>query len=133
MLSVGIDFGTTNSSVAAFDGKGNRLLALDERAPNPEVMRSLLYMTREGEIFAGQKALDLYTEQNTGREVRLERRYIGEVKMVFSDMTVVKDAFALVDVNEPGRLFQVIINRIRGLGPTIMLTNDDPLQRGELK
>jgi hypothetical chaperone protein len=69
-------------------------------------MRSLLYITRAGDVVAGQRALDLYTEQNTGREVKLERRYIGEVKMVFSDMTVVKDAYALVDVNEPGRLFQ---------------------------
>jgi hypothetical chaperone protein len=79
---------------------------LDERAGDPRVMRSLLYITRDGTIEAGQRALDLYTEQNTGREVRLERRYVGEVTMTFSDMSVTKDAFALVDVNEPGRLFQ---------------------------
>jgi len=106
MLSIGIDFGTSNSSVAAFDGSAVRLLPLDPHARDPRVMRSLLYITRAGEIIAGQRALDLYAEQNTGREVKLERRYIGEVKMTFSDMTVVKDAFALVDVNEPGRLFQ---------------------------
>lgn len=106
MLSIGIDFGTSNSSVAAFDGASVRLVPLDTHARDAQVMRSLLYITREGDIVAGQRALDLYTEQNTGREVKLERRYIGEVKMVFSDMTVVKDAYALVDVNEPGRLFQ---------------------------
>src|SRR3990170_1326458 len=106
MLSIGIDFGTSNSSVAAFDGNAVRLLPLDPHARDPHVMRSLLYITRAGEVVVGQRALDLYTEQNTGREVKLERRYIGEVKMTFSDMTVVKDAFALVDVNEPGRLFQ---------------------------
>lgn len=106
MLSIGIDFGTSNSSVAVYDGTSVRLLPLDEHARDAQVMRSLLYITRAGDIVAGQRALDLYTEQNTGREVKLERRYIGEVKMVFSDMTVVKDAYALVDVNEPGRLFQ---------------------------
>ena len=115
MLSIGIDFGTSNSSVAVFDasaplsagGQRVRLLPIDRHARDPQVMRSLLYITRGGEIVAGQRALDLYTEQNTGREVRMERRYVGEVKMVFSDnMTVVKDAYALVDVNEPGRLFQ---------------------------
>jgi hypothetical chaperone protein len=106
MLSIGIDFGTSNSSIAAFDRESVRLLPLDSEARDPQVMRSLLYITRDGEIHAGRRALDLYTEQNTGREVKMERRYIGEVKMVFSDMTVVKDAFALVDVNEPGRLFQ---------------------------
>jgi hypothetical chaperone protein len=106
MLGIGIDFGTSNSSVAVYDGSSVRLLPLDPHARDAQVMRSLLYITRAGELVAGQRALDLYTEQNTGREVKLERRYIGEVKMVFSDMTVVKDAYALVDVNEPGRLFQ---------------------------
>jgi hypothetical chaperone protein len=106
MLSIGIDFGTSNSSVAVCDGGSVRLLPLDAHARDAQVMRSLLYITRDGEIVAGQRALDLYTEQNTGREVILERRYLGEVKMVFSDMVVVKDAFAMVDVNEPGRLFQ---------------------------
>lgn len=106
MLSIGIDFGTSNSSVAAFDGASLRLLPLDPHARDPRVMRSLLYIPRDGEIVAGQRALDLYTEQNTGREVRLERRYIREVTMTFSDMTVTKDAYAMIDVNEPGRLFQ---------------------------
>ena len=114
MLSIGIDFGTSNSSVAVYDpsaplrvGAPNvRLLELDAHANDRRVMRSLLYIPRDGEIVAGQRALDMYTEQNTGREVRMERRYLGEVKMTFSDMEVVKDAYAMVDVNEPGRLFQ---------------------------
>lgn len=106
MLSIGIDFGTSNSSVAVFDNGSLRLLPLDAHARDARIMRSLLYVTREGEIVAGQRALDLYTQQNTGREVRLERRYIRKVTMVFSDMTVTKDAYAMVDVNEPGRLFQ---------------------------
>ncbi len=109
MLSIGIDFGTSNSSVAVYDpaaGGSVRLLPLDPHAADARVMRSLLYISRDGEIVAGQRALDLYTEQNTGREVIMERRYIAELKMVFSDMTVVKDAYAMIDVNEPGRLFQ---------------------------
>ena len=106
MLSIGIDFGTSNSSVAAYDGQTIRLLPLDGHGRSPEVMRSVLYITREGEILVGQRALDLYTEQNTGREVRLERHRLGEIKMVYSDMTYFEDAFAMIDVNEPGRLFQ---------------------------
>ena len=106
MLSIGIDFGTSNSSVAVFDGQTVRLLELDAHAEDPRVMRSLLYIPRDGEIVAGQRALDTYTEQNTGREVRMERHYLGEITMVFSEMEVVKEAYAMVDVNEPGRLFQ---------------------------
>jgi hypothetical chaperone protein len=107
MISIGIDFGTSNSSMAVCRDGRVELLPLDAHARDARVMRSLLYITRAGEVHAGQRALDLYTEQNTGREVRMERRYIGEVRMMYSDgMEVVKDAFALVDVNEPGRIFQ---------------------------
>lgn len=115
MLSIGIDFGTSNSSVAVYDHAaplkaGRRtvkLLDLDVRAKDPRVMRSLLYIPRDGAIVSGQQALNLYTEQNTGREVRMERYSLGEITMTFSDgMEVVKEAYAMVDVNEPGRLFQ---------------------------
>jgi hypothetical chaperone protein len=106
MLSIGIDFGTTNSSVAVFDGGKLRLVDLDPAAPDPRVMRSLLYITRGGEVVAGQRALEMYTEQNTGREVRLERRLIGEIDMTFSDMSIHRHVFGVVDVNAPGRLFQ---------------------------
>ncbi|MCH8007275.1 MAG: Hsp70 family protein [Chloroflexi bacterium] len=106
MLSIGIDFGTSNSSVAVYDGQTVKLLELDAHAKDRRVMRSLLYIPRDGEIVAGQRALDLYTEQNTGREVKMERHSLGEITMTFSEMEVVKDAYAMVDVNEPGRLFQ---------------------------
>ncbi|MCH7579952.1 MAG: Hsp70 family protein [Chloroflexi bacterium] len=106
MLSIGIDFGTSNSSVAVYDGQTVKLLELDTHAKDRRVMRSLLYIPRDGEIVAGQRALDLYTEQNTGREVKMERHSLGEITMTFSEMEVVKEAYAMVDVNEPGRLFQ---------------------------
>ena len=114
MLSIGIDFGTSNSSVAVFDPAAPlragvpdvKLLELDAHAKDRRVMRSLLYIPRDGEIVAGQRALDLYTEQNTGREVKMERHSLGEITMTFSEMEVVKEAYAMIDVNEPGRLFQ---------------------------
>jgi hypothetical chaperone protein len=106
MISIGIDFGTSNSSIAVFDGASVRLLPLDPDARDVSVMRSLLYLTREGEVFAGQRALALYTEQNTGREVKLERRWLGEIELIYSDMKVIRGMYALVDVNAPGRLFQ---------------------------
>ena len=107
MLSIGIDFGTSNSSVAVYDGREIRLLALDPQARDPRVMRSLLYITRDGEIIAGQRAQETYTEQNTGREVKLERRLVGEIDMTFAEVgTLHRHVFGLVDVNEPGRLFQ---------------------------
>jgi hypothetical chaperone protein len=70
-------------------------------------MRSLIYIERSGRMWFGHAALDRYLEQNTGRAVRYEMRRVGEIEMVFAEVgTLVKDAYALIDVNEPGRLFQ---------------------------
>ena len=104
MYSIGIDFGTSNSSVAIFDGQTTRLLPLDPAASNPEVMRSLLYIPRDGEIVAGQRALDLYTEQNTGREVIMERRYLRAITMTFPAMSRTLDASASVAVPDSMRV-----------------------------
>ncbi|HLF80022.1 MAG TPA: Hsp70 family protein, partial [Dehalococcoidia bacterium] len=107
MLSIGVDFGTSNSSVAVYDGTHLRLLDVDPQAPDPRVMRSLIYFERSGEMHFGRRALSSYLEQNTGRPVRYEMRRVGEIQMTFAEIgTLVKDAFALIDVNEPGRLFQ---------------------------
>jgi hypothetical chaperone protein len=107
MLCVGVDFGTSNSSAAVYDGRSIRLLPLDREAADPCVMRSLVYIERSGDVWFGQNALSRYLEHNTGRAVHYEMRRVGEVTMVFAEVgTVVQDAFALIDVNEPGRLFQ---------------------------
>jgi hypothetical chaperone protein len=107
MLCVGVDFGTSNSSAAVYDGRSIRLLPLDREASDPRVMRSLVYIERSGDVWFGQQALSRYLEQNTGRAVRYEMQRVGEVTMVFAEVgTMVQDAFALIDVSEPGRLFQ---------------------------
>ena len=108
-LSVGLDFGTSNSSVAVYDGSTLRLVPLDPVAREPSVMRSVLYLTRAGERYVGQEALDRYLAENIGRPVRLERRFVGNVTMTFATVgTITTQAHAVVDANEPGRLFQSI-------------------------
>jgi hypothetical chaperone protein len=107
MLWVGVDFGTSNSSAAVYDGSSIRLLPLDHAASDPCVMRSLIYIERSGGVWFGQSALSRYLEQNTGRAVHYEMQRVGEVTMVFAEVgTVVQEALALIDVSEPGRLFQ---------------------------
>src|SRR3972149_1837050 len=108
MLSIGIDFGTSNSSVAVFDPSASL-----RAGPSALRLRSGQASLRAGGNSArllplDRRARDLPTEQNPGREVRLERRYLRDVTMVFGEDVgeVVKQAFALIDVNEPGRLFQ---------------------------
>jgi len=107
MLSVGIDFGTSNSSVAAYDGTSVHLVPLDPTSRDPRVLRSVIYIEKSGQVTYGQKALDLYLAQNTGRAARYEMRRVGQIEMEFAELgTLVRDAYALVDINEPGRLFQ---------------------------
>lgn len=108
-ISIGLDFGTSNSSVAVFDGHQVTLAPLDDAAHDPAVMRSLLYLTKQGERFAGQEAFDRHQRDNVGRAVKLERTYVGDVTMTFAGVgTITIEANALIDVNEPGRLFQSI-------------------------
>ena len=117
-LSVGLDFGTSNSSAAVYDGQRVRLVPLDPAAPDPTVMRTLLYLGRDGGRFYGQAALDRYLELNVGRPVRLEPRYAGTIEMTLTSLSekdafnVIQDTYAMVDVNEPGRLFQSIKTRL---------------------
>jgi hypothetical chaperone protein len=107
MLCVGVDFGTSNSSAAVYDGRSIRLLPLDREASDPSVMRSLIYIERSGDVWFGQTALSRYLEQNTGRAVHYEMSRVGDVTMVFAEVgTIVQEALALLDVSEPGRLFQ---------------------------
>ena len=60
MLCVGIDFGTSNSSAAVYDGRVIRLLPLDHEASDPCVTRSLVYIERSGDVWCGQTALSRY-------------------------------------------------------------------------
>src|SRR5687768_6202300 len=79
MLCVGVDFGTSNSSAAVYDGSTIHLLPLDHAAVDPRVMRSLVYIERSGDVWCGQTALSRYLEQSTGRAVHYEMQRAGEV------------------------------------------------------
>ncbi|MGI8916683.1 MAG: Hsp70 family protein [Chloroflexota bacterium] len=106
-MRVGIDFGTSNSSAAVYDGTHSHLLPLDPVARDPHVMRSLLYLARDGSRAAGQEALNRFNSSNVGHAVKLKRVQVGVLENVFSEVgRVYTDIFVLVDENEPGRLFK---------------------------
>ena len=80
-MHIGLDFGTTNSGAAVFDGKRVHVFPLDSASRDPGVVRSVLYITREQEVFVGQEAVDEYYRQNVGRPSRMVRQYVGEVEI----------------------------------------------------
>jgi hypothetical chaperone protein len=112
-LKVGIDFGTSNSGVAIFDGHDVHLLPIDRQNIVPEVVKSILYITRDFKHYIGQEAVELYYRHNVGRLRRFEKQWVGEVDYRGSDMHYVRDVFAYVDVLRPGRLMQFIKTALR--------------------
>lgn len=66
MQYFGLDFGTTNTSLAWVREDGSvTLCALDPPAPKPDVLRSLLYYSLEERGFVvGQRAIDEYLEED---------------------------------------------------------------------
>jgi hypothetical chaperone protein len=105
-MRIGLDWGTTNCSAAVYDGHRVRLVDLDPVNVAPEVLRSALFISREGVVSLGRKAIDRYTEGNVGREVEYKRVYIGTTELTFADIGTVQQAlFTEIDANAPGRLF----------------------------
>ncbi len=106
-MRIGLDFGTTNSGAAVFDGERVQVFPIDPASRDPTVIRSTLYITREHEVFIGQEALATYYSQNAGRPSKMVRRYVGEIEMTFAELpTFVKDVYVLVDEMTPGRLLR---------------------------
>lgn len=113
-MHVGLDFGTTNSSAAIYDGARVRLLNLDPVNSSPSIMRSTLFITREGVPFIGRAAINHFTESNVGREIEYEWRYLGEQELTLAEVgTVMQALYAVVDANTPGRLFQSLKTHLR--------------------
>lgn len=112
-MIVGMDFGTTNSGMAVYDGRTVNILSLDPANNNPRVARTALYITNEQQITIGREALDLYFEQNVGRPVKTRKVWIGEIEIRGADMHYVTDVYVFVDVFSPGRLLLSIKTSLR--------------------
>jgi hypothetical chaperone protein len=113
-MRIGLDFGTTNSSAALYDGSQIRLLNLDPINPSPTVMRSTLFISRNGTPSIGRSAINNFTEGNVGREIEYQWRYLGETEVTLADVgTIMQALYAIVDANTPGRLFQSLKTHLR--------------------
>lgn len=104
-MIAGMDFGTTNSGMAVYDGRELRPLPLDRANENPRVLRTALYVTNDQEVVVGREALNEFFNQNVGRPVKLERVWVGEIEVRGADMFFIRDVYVWVDVMSPGRLF----------------------------
>jgi hypothetical chaperone protein len=113
-MRIGLDFGTTNSSAAIYDGSALRLLELDPHNANSRVLRSALFLDRAGVPSIGREAIDRFLENNVGREIDYVWKYIGNAEITLADIgTVVQALYATVDDDAPGRLFQSLKSNLR--------------------
>jgi hypothetical chaperone protein len=120
-LKVGLDFGTSNSGVAVYDpakagGTGGhqvRLLPLDRQNVLPEVVKSVLYITRDYQCAIGQEAIRQYYLHNVNRQRRYVRQWAGEIDFVGAEMHYVRDVYVTVDELKPGRLMQYLKTALR--------------------
>src|SRR5512145_2766244 len=105
-MIVGMDFGTTNSGMAVYDGNHLDVLPLDPANSNPRVARTALYITNQKRVYIGRDAIDKYYGQNLNRKVKFESVWVGEVTMSFAELPeFVRDVHIEKDVLAPGRLF----------------------------
>ena len=70
-----MDFGTTNSAAAVYDGSQLTLVALEGNSP---IMPSATYIDAELQTRTGREAIEKYIVDNTGRTVELVPEVIGQ-------------------------------------------------------
>src|SRR5262245_57807684 len=78
-MRLGIDFGTTNSGAAVFDGE--KLHPIIISAPKPsQILPSLIYVDRQHQAKLGLEAAAEYARRETGRAVRWRSRKAGVIQ-----------------------------------------------------
>ncbi len=122
MLGIGIDFGTSNSSAAIYDGRSLRYVEVDPAGPEREVMPTALYLDRSLRAEVGNSAIAAYVRENEGRTIALEPEAVGQIEITVAggeneerfegpnseggSITDNVQVFALTDRAMPGRLFR---------------------------
>jgi hypothetical chaperone protein len=114
-IGIGIDYGTSNSAAAIFDGRKVHLVRLERHSI---IMPSATYIDKDFKISTGQSAINHYIESNTGRTVELSAEILGEGRTTTGQIgdkglpeeantqTVYGQSF--VDGGQQGRLFRGI-------------------------
>ena len=113
-LKVGIDFGTSNSGVAVHDGQRVKLLPVDPKNVLPEVIKSVLYITKDYRTYLGQEAVENYYRDNVNRQRRFVKQWAGEIDVYGAEFGhYVDDVYVYVDELKPGRLLQYLKTTLR--------------------
>jgi hypothetical chaperone protein len=106
-MRFGLDFGTSNTSLAVSDGSAVRVLPIDRVAG--ETMPTVLYIRRDGTPIVGRPAIDAYLEDNRTRgPLSREFQSLGILMQSSNPDHPIVEAHIYTDRNAPGRLFQAL-------------------------
>jgi hypothetical chaperone protein len=81
-VGIGIDFGTTNTAAAVFDGTSLELIRLERETA---IMPSATYIDSELKTLTGEEAIARYIADNTGRTVELIAEVVGVSQVLVGD------------------------------------------------
>jgi hypothetical chaperone protein len=134
-FGIGIDYGTSNSAAAIFDGEQVHLVQLEA---NSHIMPSATYIDRDFRISTGQGAIDRYIESNTGRTVELSAEVLGEGRTStgqIGDRGLPEEAStekiygqSFVDAGQTGRLFRGIKRLLGNTSQSRLMVFDRPFR-----
>src|SRR5580698_2008337 len=75
VIGIGVDFGTSNSTVAWFDGQRLRIVAIENGSP---ILPTAVHLSKEYEGTTGAAAIERYVQENTARLVHLVPEILGQ-------------------------------------------------------
>ncbi len=106
-MRFGLDFGTSNTSVAVWDGERSTVLPIDPIAG--AAMPTVLYVRRDGSSVVGRTAIDAYLADNRQRgPITREFRPLGIRLESSNPRQKTVEAQIYTDTSSPGRLFQAL-------------------------
>jgi hypothetical chaperone protein len=103
----GLDFGTSNTSLAVWDGERSTVLPIDPLAG--AAMPTVLYVRRDGSSMVGRAAIDAYLADNRERgPVTREFKPLGIRLESSNPRQKTVETVIYTDTSSPGRLFQAL-------------------------
>jgi hypothetical chaperone protein len=113
VIGIGVDFGTSNSTVAWFDGHRLRIVEIETSSP---ILPTAIHLSKEYEGTTGTAAIERYVQENTARLVHLVPEILGQAAGSIEDnspaheiaeLTTSRNVVfgPLIDHGLPGRLF----------------------------
>ena len=94
----------------------SKILPIDPLNNLPEVVKTVLYITRDQQVYIGQEAVELYYRHNVNRVRHYVKKWAGEIDYVGSELHYVRDIYVLVDELKPGRMLQYLKSALRKVG-----------------